>query len=781
MTLAEFRKRYPQYNDVPDGELAERLHRKYYFEMSFEEFAQRIGYTPPVSGPIYVQERRSRAGFDLALPCSLLLYAAIISVFIALRPVPPQLSLGMDSTPAMDVFPVYLAVQPVEKDAPLRFSPSDLLRPPLVATHPTSSGLSDEREGAMAETETPKLPQPAAAVGSDPAESQIVSGPDPGEMQGPKAAVQVPVERAPPKSPPKAGRSEVSSGPEPAVPTHAPRAHPPVSKTAALSKSKGTLAGEHPSGKASTTGAPTQEPARRSPKSAAHPTPPRPPAKRQAARAEMKTPKPSRSAAVPSPPAESQIASDRTLTQPKAGSQGTRATDRASRKPSTTSAPTQEAAQRPVIPAGSSNISERESLPEEWIPAPHAIPRDTEGAPRTQTHAATAPPAAAARPAHPVRGGISAEGGKPLFPRPGRVLAAAPTAPIGTSLESHVEPRPGKMLVRLEGPRPWVTESEVEAVSGKIVGGHAARLVLYVNDTSREVVNNEGSFQANVSLQRGLNHIRVVATDWRGAESEDTITVEYITPAVPNGIAITRPRDGHTLTPDVPPVIQVEGQVDSPDVRTVRLVVNGRRIAVPVHDGRFRKALPVAEPVVRLWAELPRKRGPPLRSQALTVRTASRSPSLGFILMDWPQGVVGNGVEVSATWRARPERLDSPVQSVPLKVLGARSNGAPPQVFYIRTLKPGVYTFVLKASEVWASGVRPTLYLPGAGQLNSRNLKSFSLMGTGKVVLARVLLPQGVLWEQDEWFTGQSISADTTTKFRLPDGIVWKEREGNPF
>lgn len=697
MTLAEFRKRYPQYNDVPDGELAERLHRKYYFEMSFEEFARRIGYTPPVSGPIYVQERRSRTGFLLALPCSLLLYAAIISVFLPLPPVPPQLSLEMDSMPSMDVFPVYLAVQAVEKDAPLRFSPSDLLRPPLVATHPTSSGLSDERESARAETETPKPPRPAA-VASRPAKSQIASARDPGETQGPKAAVPVPVERVSPKTPPKAERSEVSSGPEPAVPTHAPRVRPPVSKTTALSKSKATLAGEHPSGKAFTTGAPTQE-----------------------------------------------------------------------------------AAQRSVIPAGSSKIPERESLPKEWVRAPHPIPRDTEGAPRTQTHAATAPPApAAARPAHPVRGAISAEGGTPLFPRPGRVLAAVPTAPIGTSLESHVEPRPGKLLVRLEGPRPWVTESETGTVSGKIVGGHAARLVLYVNDTSREVVNNEGSFQAYVSLQRGLNHIRVVATDWQGTESEDTITVEYITPAVPNGIAITRPRDGHTLTPDVPPVIQVEGQVEDRDVRTVRLVVNGRRIAVPVHDGRFRKAIPVLERVVRLWAELPRKRGPPLRSQALTVRAPPRSPSLGFILMDWPQGVVGNGVEVSATWRARPESLDSPVQSVPMKVLGAQPNGAPPEVFYIRALKRGVYTFVLKASEVWASGVRPTLYLPGAGQLDPRNLKSFSLMGTGKVVLARVLLPQGVLWEQDEWFTGQSISADTTTKFRLPDGIVWKERKGNP-
>jgi hypothetical protein len=399
MTLAEFRKRYPQYNDIPDQELAERLHRKYYFELSFEEFARRIGYTPPVSGPIYVQERRPRAGFRLVLPSSVLLYAAIIALFIIpLRLVPPHLSPETDSMPSTDVFPVYLAVQPVEKDSPLRFSPSDLLRPPLVATHPTSSGLSDERKGAMTETETPKLPQPAA-VGSDPAESQIVSGPDPGEMQGPKTAVQVPVERVSPKTPPKAERGDVSSGSESAVPTDAPRARPPVSKTAALSKGKATLEGEHPS-----------------------------------------------------------------------------------RKPSTASAPTQEAAQRPVIPAGSSKIPEPESLPEERVPAPHAIPRDTEGALRTQTHAATAPPAPVARPANPVRGGISAEGGKPLFPRPGRVLAAAPTAPIGTSLKSHVEPRPGKMLVRLEGPRPWVTESEVETVSGKIVGGHAARLVLYVND-----------------------------------------------------------------------------------------------------------------------------------------------------------------------------------------------------------------------------------------------------------------------------------------------------------
>ena len=43
----------------------------------------------------------------------------------------------------------------------------------------------------------------------------------------------------------------------------------------------------------------------------------------------------------------------------------------------------------------------------------------------------------------------------------------------------------------------------------------------------------------------------------------------------------------------------------------------------------------------------------------------------------------------------------------------------------------------------------------------------------------RWLLPQGILWEQEDWFTGRSESADTITKFRLPDGVTWTERKAN--
>ena len=45
--------------------------------------------------------------------------------------------------------------------------------------------------------------------------------------------------------------------------------------------------------------------------------------------------------------------------------------------------------------------------------------------------------------------------------------------------------------------------------------------------------------------------------------------------------------------------------------------------------------------------------------------------------------------------------------------------------------------------------------------------------------MTEVLLPQGILWEQDDWFTGRSESTDTVTKFRLPEGITWTERKSD--
>jgi len=154
---------------------------------------------------------------------------------------------------------------------------------------------------------------------------------------------------------------------------------------------------------------------------------------------------------------------------------------------------------------------------------------------------------------------------------------------------------------------------------------------------------------------------------------------------------------------------------------------------------------------------------------------------MAVLTMEWLRGSAGSHAEVSALWRERPERPDGPVQVTPLKSFRLAPGGAPTGIFYLRgKLKPGVYSFVLryKGAEP-VNGLRATLHLAGAGEVDARELEPVSLDRAGKVILARVLLPDRVLWEQDDWFTGRSESADTVTKFRFPGGVTWTERKGN--
>ena len=46
MNIAEIRQKYPQYDNLSDEQLVNGLYKKYYSNLDFNDFAQRIGYTP---------------------------------------------------------------------------------------------------------------------------------------------------------------------------------------------------------------------------------------------------------------------------------------------------------------------------------------------------------------------------------------------------------------------------------------------------------------------------------------------------------------------------------------------------------------------------------------------------------------------------------------------------------------------------------------------------------------------------------------------------------------
>lgn len=50
--LAEFRAKYPEYEDFSDSELAHKLHGRFYSDMSFADFARRAGLTGPVANDV---------------------------------------------------------------------------------------------------------------------------------------------------------------------------------------------------------------------------------------------------------------------------------------------------------------------------------------------------------------------------------------------------------------------------------------------------------------------------------------------------------------------------------------------------------------------------------------------------------------------------------------------------------------------------------------------------------------------------------------------------------
>jgi hypothetical protein len=334
--------------------------------------------------------------------------------------------------------------------------------------------------------------------------------------------------------------------------------------------------------------------------------------------------------------------------------------------------------------------------------------------------------------------------------------------------------------VRLEG-GDRVTTQPVETVSGRFSGGIPERLLLYVNGTPIALRVTGRSFATLVPLDPGLNTLRAVAVASSGLETEDTLTVNYTLQVPSSAIVLTSPKNGVTLGPDDPPVIAVEGRVEDKTLDTVWLVVNDRRIRMSAQDGRFRQVLPVFAPVLRMWAETPANGAPPQRSHAVTIQTADLTNAATVLVMEWPKEADGLDVEVNATWRARADTLDEAIQTIKFAPSVEHSTGRPPAVFYLRGVKPGVYTLILRyRGPAPVGNIHPILYLPGHDGLAPRGLRPISLNGAGKVVVAKVLLPYGVLWDEDEWFTGRSESVDTLTKFRLPEGISWVERKGDP-
>lgn len=336
----------------------------------------------------------------------------------------------------------------------------------------------------------------------------------------------------------------------------------------------------------------------------------------------------------------------------------------------------------------------------------------------------------------------------------------------------------GLVRIELDGAAQRSTSKGVETVAGTIFGGANVETRIEFGETAQSLHVQAGRFQFDVPLKRGLNHVRVVGTNPQGGSAEATVTIDYAPPPVPNGIAIIAPVDGATLGSDDPPIMIVRGRVEDPEASSVAVIVNQVRFEVPVRDGVFEAPVPIMQPVVHLVAEARGGAAATRRSAAVTVHAASGASTTAVLFIDWPSVVPGDARGLRASWRGRPDRLEGPtdvvsVQRFPLPVERSRA------IYYVRRMRPGAYTFVVDGavgqSHVPAGA---TLFVPVAGAMTMRPLKNLRPNAAGRITLAKLLMPLGVLWDEDDWVIGRSQGPDTITKFNA-NGVSWTERRGD--
>jgi hypothetical protein len=138
----------------------------------------------------------------------------------------------------------------------------------------------------------------------------------------------------------------------------------------------------------------------------------------------------------------------------------------------------------------------------------------------------------------------------------------------------------------------------------------------------------------------------------------------------------------------------------------------------------------------------------------------------------------GGSLYTSHKWSPHPLHRDSGQSTAPeFKEDGGARGGS---VSVSRAL-PGIYTIGVRYDTIHSGPVdatfEATVFGHDPARRKNRKIGPVSLEGKGFIPAVRLLMPEGVFWEDDGWFSGVMESGRTTTKYKMPEGIVWKERD----
>jgi hypothetical protein len=307
-------------------------------------------------------------------------------------------------------------------------------------------------------------------------------------------------------------------------------------------------------------------------------------------------------------------------------------------------------------------------------------------------------------------------------------------------------------------------------------------VVIHHNNRQQLLDVWEGAFEGEVSLRRGRNHIRVVAMGPRGPLAERSVEVEYVPPSPTSAIRIVRPADGTVFSAENQDVIEVEGEVSEQDIRQVWLTFNEFSIPVAVGSGRFKAVVPVVAPEMTISVEA-HGPGGSHASDPVRIRREPYKPTKAYALLYLPSVLRRVEARLWLAQRGNPADADSARQvtsHVPASIPGSEQ---PSMLFVLPATRPGAYAVALDYRITLGDVVEKgwgVVIVPGADAYRSLRLGPFRLTGKGRAVLAKFILPHGIFWEEDYWFTAFAEGSGSFSKFRHADGVSWTEPKSEP-
>jgi hypothetical protein len=241
--------------------------------------------------------------------------------------------------------------------------------------------------------------------------------------------------------------------------------------------------------------------------------------------------------------------------------------------------------------------------------------------------------------------------------------------------------------------------------------------------------------------------------------------------AVPEtGIAIKSPSDGSVIdcmeSADITVAGEVKGRVDK-----VKVYVNGVSYEARAANGSFKIKIPAQAEKNFIYAEGYDVYGDRCVSQSLTCMIKNLNPVDMVVYLNCS----GPKLRLKYDWRPYPLKDNGGKERDNEFNVSGNDNQ---RILTVASGARGIYTIGIENGSAGQeqAEVHVCVFPRDPGKRRARKLGMIRLGGGAAAdKLVRILLPEGVFWDDDGWFSGVLESTHDTIKYKQPEGIAWKE------